>query len=218
VAGLQTKGKHYLARADNIARYTDGLFDPRGQLDERAGPLHDDTADTTAQPLPRSASPLAGVRAGLLLTGEDLTPELSSLRRVSVVSLAAGWDTTLAHQLGLSEGSAEFSRQALANGLHRAAAHFDSPVTWLASDAWTEDAVTWAQRERLRQVVTLYPPVGPWADRVERLELQLAYAGITLIRYRRSWDDVLWPLASRGFFPFHKAASKRLRELIGGVS
>ena len=32
VAGIQTPGKHYLARAENIARYTNGRFDPRGDL------------------------------------------------------------------------------------------------------------------------------------------------------------------------------------------
>ena len=39
VGGLQTRGKHYLARAANIAEYTDGRFDPRGELDEAAAPL-----------------------------------------------------------------------------------------------------------------------------------------------------------------------------------
>lgn len=39
VAGLQTPGKHYLARADNIARFTRGRFDPRGRLEENAEAL-----------------------------------------------------------------------------------------------------------------------------------------------------------------------------------
>ena len=38
VAGLQTRGKHYLARPGNIARYTDGRFEPVG-LNIAAGPL-----------------------------------------------------------------------------------------------------------------------------------------------------------------------------------
>ena len=36
VAGLHTKGKHYLARADNIERFTSGRFAPYGQLVEEA--------------------------------------------------------------------------------------------------------------------------------------------------------------------------------------
>jgi deoxyribodipyrimidine photo-lyase len=218
VAGLQTKGKHYLARAENIARYTDGLFNPRGQLDERAGPLQEDTANLTVRPLPGAGSPIAGARAGLLLTGEDLTPELSGLRGFPFVSLAAGWDATLARRFELSAGVTDFTGRALTDALRRAGEHFNAPVHWLADEAWIEDAVAWARREGLRQVVTLYPPVGPWADRVEELERRLADQRIPLIRCRRTWDDVLWPLASRGFFPFRKAASRHFEQLIGGVT
>jgi len=39
VGGLHTQGKHYLARAWNIKRYTNGRFDPDGSLNETAGPL-----------------------------------------------------------------------------------------------------------------------------------------------------------------------------------
>ena len=38
VAGLHTRGKHYLARAENIRRYTQDRYHPAG-LDEGAGPL-----------------------------------------------------------------------------------------------------------------------------------------------------------------------------------
>lgn len=36
VAGLQTPGKHYLARAENIEKFTQGRFHPQGQLNEEA--------------------------------------------------------------------------------------------------------------------------------------------------------------------------------------
>ncbi|MGY9006925.1 MAG: FAD-binding domain-containing protein, partial [Alphaproteobacteria bacterium] len=39
VGGLHTKGKTYLARASNIAKYTDGRFNPQGQLSSTADPL-----------------------------------------------------------------------------------------------------------------------------------------------------------------------------------
>lgn len=41
VAGLHTPGKHYLARAENIRRFTNGRFDPYGELNEDAAPLHE---------------------------------------------------------------------------------------------------------------------------------------------------------------------------------
>ena len=39
VAGLQTKGKHYLATSKNIKKFTDGRFNPKGQLNESAEAL-----------------------------------------------------------------------------------------------------------------------------------------------------------------------------------
>ena len=40
VAGLQTKGKHYLATAKNIEKFTKGRFNPEGKLAEGATPLN----------------------------------------------------------------------------------------------------------------------------------------------------------------------------------
>ena len=62
VAGLHTRGKHYLARAENIARYTDGHFDPRGQLDEQAGPLTEPELDLRPGPLLECLPPGPGRR------------------------------------------------------------------------------------------------------------------------------------------------------------
>jgi deoxyribodipyrimidine photo-lyase len=58
VAGLQTRGKHYVARAENIARFTGGRFDPRGQLEENPVPL-DDGPPPPARCRPRRRRPRA---------------------------------------------------------------------------------------------------------------------------------------------------------------
>ena len=75
VAGLQTRGKTYLARADNIATYTNGRFQPRpGELAEEA--------QAVEEPGPEAPGKLAaagrvepGAQFGLLLTEEDLQAE-----------------------------------------------------------------------------------------------------------------------------------------------
>ncbi|MBY0335215.1 MAG: deoxyribodipyrimidine photolyase, partial [Acetobacteraceae bacterium] len=56
VAGIQTPGKHYLARAENIARHTGGRFDPRGELDEDATPLAE-AGPPPPGPLPPADAP-----------------------------------------------------------------------------------------------------------------------------------------------------------------
>lgn len=63
VAGLQTPGKHYLARADNIARFTSGRWLPQtGELDESARPLPDDGLARTAAVRPALGPDAAEVR------------------------------------------------------------------------------------------------------------------------------------------------------------
>lgn len=68
VAGLHTVGKHYLARSENIARYSPFAETPG--LDESAPPLSDDRTHA-AQPIEFPASP-AG-RIGVLAHAEDVT-------------------------------------------------------------------------------------------------------------------------------------------------
>ena len=72
VAGLQTPGKHYLARPDNIVRYTEGRFAPKGLVSDAAplsGPPH-----PTRRALPADARPDPDLPTGILLTEEDLSP------------------------------------------------------------------------------------------------------------------------------------------------
>ena len=67
MAGLHTRGKPYVARAENIRRYTDGRFSPQG-LDEAPAPLEEAVPHPTS-PLPRSNLPPRGEVALLLQRG-----------------------------------------------------------------------------------------------------------------------------------------------------
>ncbi|MEM8657814.1 MAG: FAD-binding domain-containing protein, partial [Pseudomonadota bacterium] len=71
VGGLHTVGKTYLARADNIRKFTNGRFDPKG-LARAALPLEEDALHpVVALPAPRAVPDQAYV---LLRTEEDCAP------------------------------------------------------------------------------------------------------------------------------------------------
>jgi deoxyribodipyrimidine photo-lyase len=214
IAGLHTPGKHYLARASNISKYTNGQFDPRGCLDERAEALPPDDADFSLRPCAEPPTPDPTRTSGLLLTGEDLTPEHSGLRQFRFAALAGGWDQQIAKDLDLSPRVAAFSRGALEDGLGRASRHFGVSAEHLTGENWINDAVAWARSERLEQVVTPYAPVGAWAERLDLLANRLARVNIRLTFHRRVWDSSLWPGARAGYFRFRKQAEPRLRELL----
>ena len=69
VAGLHTRGKNYVARASNIERYTEGRFDPKGQLASDPAPLDgEDNPPRSHLPVPASIDRSA---PSLLVLHED---------------------------------------------------------------------------------------------------------------------------------------------------
>ncbi|MFZ4689169.1 MAG: FAD-binding domain-containing protein [Polymorphobacter sp.] len=205
VAGLQTVGKTYAARADIIRDRSGGRFAVTAPLARSADPL---PADVIPPPkgLRTTGHADPALRTGLFVTTADLSPEtlpLPPLVAVSATTRIGGAPTPLkrAH-----------AETALADGLGRAAVH----VGCAAERIDEADAITairdWAARHRLQQLVTAEAPVGPVADRLAAMAAALAEDGVRLVQLRRAWDASAWPLATKGFFGF-KAAIPQLLTL-----
>jgi deoxyribodipyrimidine photo-lyase len=186
VGGLHTRGKPYVARAENIARYTEGRYDPAGQLDEHPTPLPPDEVPPHRLPPPPALRPEG--RVALLLHEDDLALDGLDLRGVEVAALAgfsARADTAVG---GCAEPVAGFARAGLEDALRRAERRFGVPASWLEAGAltgWTD-----------LPVVAPYAPVGPAAAALSDAEA----AGLRLHRLLRPWHAAAWPRAGRGFF------------------
>lgn len=199
VGGLQTLGKTYLARADNIARYTDGRFSPRG-LAETAHPLEGEP-HPPLRPLPPPEAPPEGAVA-LLVTEEDCLPETLDLGRADVRAIG-----TARMSEGLSPGIVSdkvhaFAQGALDDAAARAQAQFEAPARALPLTAGA--LLDLAREAGARAIVTAYPPVGPTADALRALEPALAGENVRLVRLTRPFDARAWPHATRGFFQFRE--------------
>ena len=186
VAGLHTRGTHYLARAENIRRYTNGRFNPAG-LDERAGSLTEETVPRLAA-LP-SAEPAPSGTVALLLHLDDLNPESLPLERATVGRVGG----MVAYMPGADERVRAADEAAMADALTRAAEHFDCPAD-RAAPGWADDL----------PVVTAWAPVGPSAEALP--------AGV--LRVRRDWDEAAWPHATRGYFQI-RAAIPKVIQVVG---
>ncbi len=171
VAGLHTRGKHYVARRENIRRYTDGRFDPAG-LDEYPDAL-DEAMPPREVALPRADAGPAGDVA-LLLHLDDLHPESLPLAGARVVRVGG----LLAHAPGASDRVRAADAAAMADALDRSAAQFGCAARVVVSD-WSGDL----------PVVTAWAPVGPSADALPD----------GCIRVRRGWDEAAWPKSTRGY-------------------
>lgn len=218
VAGLQTQGKSYLARPDNIAKYTDNRFNPLNQLSATATPLSA-TAEVVRHPLPEAAGQVPPGRNGLLLTDDDLNPqelpgEQSYVALASVTALS-----------GISPGLIDarvlrFNRQLMNDCL----AHHDLPAVSFEictdEDIATvvESLVEWAVSQQLERVVCAYTPVGPNAAVLVALQQALAQQNIEFCRVRREWDSRFWPHAGKGFFALKKKIPQLLAPMQAEIS
>lgn len=191
VAGLHTRGKHYVARAENIEQNTLGRFNPAGQLNERALPLPEDAPAPPAM-LPQLERPKLDKKVALVLTEEDLHPESWALD-TEVVAIAV---LPSAERADDESPAAEFSRGALEDAADRAQAYFGVAAETIAAD----DLSGWIQSRDVRQLVTGYSPAGLVSEQLNNVEKGLKRNSLELVRLTRDWDRKLWPLATAGFF------------------
>ena len=212
VAGLHTRGKTYLARPDNIAKYTEGRFQPKGLAK---------TAEALVEAIDH---PRVAIREPerktfensiLLLTEDDLSgAELMPSAPVAAIGLLANH--------GRSPGPLSKMTQSFSHGaMEDALLPFGSkPET---GNDWGELLLNAAERSGVRVITTAYCPTGPSRARLDRAVPKLQSAGVTLQRIMRPYDRLTWPHAKAGFFGLKKKIPSILQNLnlphdSGGIS
>ena len=206
VAGLQTAGKTYLATSENIARFTNGRFAPKGLATHATMPS--DSPIPAARPLSLAANFDPHKPSLLLVTPDDLNPESVIGAPAKITGAALLFDTAILW----GDNARVFVEAAVAETSDRIGNAFKCPTQMLASlDA--PALLAQARDAGAEQIITPYAPVGPVADRLSRIAPQLAAEGIPLVQVRRAWDENFWPHATKGFFPFKERIPKILREM-----
>ncbi len=198
VGGLQTIGKTYLARADNIAKYTNGRFQPTG-LASFAAPL-EGAPHPARGPVPVSDPLETTGRVGFLLTEEDLSPGWL-LSQVTPAATAMVQTTQNRSPLEVSPMVTDFVAEAMDDCSQRYGEKLDD-VAQLTADG----IKTWAAGHQLDRIVTSYLPTGPARD---------ALKGVPLVQLVRPYDQDAWPYATHGFFRFKEKIPKLVGSLKG---
>lgn len=217
VAGLHTRGKHYLARPDNIARYTagrpggplaaDGLADDAAPLDEP----QDYPRRLPDLPPPVSAADLAQPFALLL---HDEAAHHAPLALPAAPALVIGASRPEARSPGaVGEPAAHFTCGAMASGLAEASAAFGCPAM-----EWREGEPLEALLEQagIARIAVPYLPAGWTRDALVPGLTPLVAEGrvVTLLG---DLDRATWPHAKAGFFGVAKQIDALLGECgIGG--
>ena len=193
VAGLHTKGRTYLARPDNIARYTEGRFRPSG-LSRTAEALTEDTEHPRV-PIARSDPPPDGPYL-LVLTEDDLCgAALIPHEPEGVIGVLA---TQGRSPQPVGAHAAAFAEQAMQSVL------FPHKARPAHAENWAAAILDAAKAAGARTVVTPFAPIGPARARLDQAEPTLRKAGLDVLRVRRRYDSEAWPHAKAGYFGLKK--------------
>ncbi|MEM1053082.1 MAG: FAD-binding domain-containing protein [Pseudomonadota bacterium] len=210
VAGLHTKGKTYLAQADNIARYTerhpDGPLAAEGLAGE-ATPLEEPIEHPRAMPEMPMAS-LPDKPFALLLHDEAASHIALNLESPPALIIDAARPQARSPQ-ETGERAITFATQAVTKGAQEAAREFGcSALPWNPEDS----LATILAEAGIEAVVTPYLPIG-WTRDALWQELAILQHHGELTQLVSDLNRVTWPHAKAGFFRFKKAIPSILAEL-----
>jgi deoxyribodipyrimidine photo-lyase len=206
VAGIQTVGKSYLVRRENIERYHHDPAVAGFEMLENVTPrLLTDTASRESIALPTLSEecPPSLQRTALLLHEDDLSVETTAL--ASLMPQALGFFNSSENS---SPTRTEWRDQAFADARTRAEKLYHHTCTIIHSP---REIIDWIKRETITRLVMMQPFVGPMRDALSPLPALLDSNGIELVTVRRREDSELFPLAKSGFFPFWEKASRRFQ-------
>ena len=186
VAGVQTSGKHYLARASNIEQFTDGRFAP-ARLNEKALPIaalqsYDIIPIDYNERYHKKFNKLIVLENDLYLNDKDFYDAYDSVfvvrpgsidRSVALAAPVLDFKTDLVTAFCENCGNAEL---------------IDASA--LASMAGTQPGFD-----------LVYPHIGDTWDAMRRLR---DGAGVPLHPLKRPQDLFCWQFAKKGFFNFKK--------------
>lgn len=220
VAGLHTKGKTYLARPDNIARYTerhpDGPLEAEG-LATHAEPLEEQTEHARAMPELRAGEP--GAQAYALLLHDEAASHVPLALSTAPSLIIAAARPEARSPLELGEHAKGFAAQAVTQGADAAAQEFGCPVAhWNTEQPLAKilgesgPSESGPSGSGIKHLAAGYLPTG-WTRDALWDELAPMEASGTLTQLVSELDRATWPHAKAGFFRVKKAIPGILGEM-----
>ncbi|MEM1038614.1 MAG: FAD-binding domain-containing protein [Pseudomonadota bacterium] len=217
ICGLHTKGKSYLARADNIEKFTGKRFSPPQHSLAPQPKWFDldamEHAPVEREPLPFFMAPQSDVPAALVITVEDcfaeqglLSPRVAkALTGVCTVAVPAN-----PAEVGASEAVADFK----AGSLDDAAQRFEQ-ANGVAVSRLTDVShiAEWFGSTGAEQLIHAHIPVGETRSALTPALAALQRDGAVVTPVAREWDKAIWPHATAGFFKVKKKIPSILAQL-----
>ncbi|MDA8699881.1 DNA photolyase-like protein [Amylibacter sp.] len=209
VSGLHTKGKAYAARATNIEKFTNGQFNPSGQLVEDINPLTENI-DHPLVTLPQLDKSIQK-DAVLLVTEEDCSPETSlETKDLEVEILPLYLEKKYPRWIEPNNSVRFFSNTAVQNTCQRLG---QLGVEKINKTKWTDTILEASDRLGTKNIIIPKVPVGAVKSKLRKVKKNLAEHDIYIYEHYKNYDIYTWQHASKGFFKLKKQIPNILHQL-----
>ena len=205
VAGLQTVGKNYIARSENIKTFTNNKFYPKNQLNEASCPISseinlNENVISNIQYDKVDIKSLDKSILGLVLTNNDLSLHKSINKNIDHFAKC------LFYMKGETKNNLvkKFEKDLFLNILK------DIPDCEFISSF--DELVIWAKSKKIDTLIIPFETVGNKILNNENLLSRLKSKDVNCIFYLRNWDKQAFPFAKKGFFPFKKKIPELLKQ------
>ena len=192
VAGIQTIGKPYIARAENIKHFTDNRFYPKGQLHEDVTlssivSSHQKAIDIN---FPKENLITETDNLGIVLNNNDLT------LNQEFKDLNTNYHTCL---FKLKNGNPLINK--FENDIFEDIINNNNKIELVET---IESLLRWIELKKIKKLILPYETVGNEIFKNSSFLNQLSDKKVTYQFYAREWDTNAFSYAKKGFFNFKK--------------
>ena len=192
VAGIQTIGKPYIARAENIKHFTGNRFYPKGQLHEDVTLSSINTSHQKAIDLnfSKESSITKIDNLGIVLNNNDLT------LNQEFIDLNINYHTCL---FKLKNGNPLINK--FENDIFEDIINNNNKIELVET---IESLLRWIELKKIKKLILPYETVGNEIFKNSSFLNQLSDKKVTYQFYAREWDTNAFSYAKKGFFNFKK--------------
>ncbi len=192
VAGLQTINKPYLAMSDNINYFTNGRFNPIGQLNEQVDLNYNEQNSSHVLPFIKSEKfEFKNFdNLGIILNRNDLS--LNQIFENKKIAYQCCVYSTEHENKLLNEFNQNIIQDIIRNNKNfEITENFNQIFDWLTN-------------KKIKNLIVPYETVGNKIFNVEKFKMKLKQLNIKYNFFIRDWDRNAFPCATKGFFKFKK--------------
>ena len=192
-AGVQTKGKNYLAQEWNIKKFTNGRYN-KVKLNENAVPIVSDKDYVQIDPELMNAD--YHDQKTLIIFDNQLSFETSDFNDTKFKKILIMKNTNLTRSIELDENLMNFKNDLLVDQENRLKDHYDVEVK----------DISFLNNLDTIDMVALYPGVGENLDFLNQNQIQIPYLF-------RSLDQMTNKYCNKGFFNFKNFIPKIISQI-----